>query len=296
MPASRTPAPSGTRPARSLKPFGYGAAVAAAAVLLGFVSYTATKPDDSTTGGRSVADVSAEPDAGVYPELEKLARRDAADPLALGRADAPVVMVEYADFKCGYCGKFARDTEPELIRKYVEKGVLRIEWRNFPIFGEESEAAARAAWAAGRQGRFWQFHKAAYADGAKEKGFGEQQLRELAAVAGVKDLARFTRDADSEEARQAVARDQEEGYGLGATSTPSFVVNGRPIAGAQPAGTFVDAIEAARKAVTTEPAGPESAPTALAPGATAPGTPAPGTTAPGTTAPGTPVPGTAGGE
>ncbi|MEV1052561.1 DsbA family protein [Streptomyces sp. NPDC049887] len=296
MPPSRTPAHNGTRPARSFKPYAYGAAVAAAAVLLGFVSYTATKPDDSPTGGRSVADVSAEPDAGVYPELEKLARRDAADPLALGRADAPVVMVEYADFKCGYCGKFARDTEPELVRKYVEKGVLRIEWRNFPIFGEESEAAARAAWAAGRQGRFWQFHKAAYADGAKERGFGEQQLRELAAEAEVKDLARFTRDADSEEARQAVARDQEEGYGLGATSTPSFVVNGRPIAGAQPAGTFVDAIEAARKAVTTEPAGPRSAPTTPAPGATAPGTTAPGTRAPGATAPGTPMPGTAGGE
>ncbi|MFD9213403.1 DsbA family protein [Streptomyces sp. NPDC059544] len=276
MPASRTPARSGTRPARSLKPYAYGAAVAAAAVLLGFVSYTATKPDDSATGGRS-ADVSASPDAGVYPELEKLARRDAGDPLALGRADAPVVMVEYADFKCGYCGKFARDTESALIRKYVEKGVLRIEWRNFPIFGEESESAARAAWAAGQQGRFWQFHKAAYADGAKEKGFGEQRLEELAAEAGVKDLARFTRDAAGEEARQAVARDQEEGYGLGATSTPSFVVNGRPIAGAQPASTFVAAIEAARKAVTTEPAGPKSAPTTPASGGTAPGSPAPGT-------------------
>ncbi|MHC5701161.1 thioredoxin domain-containing protein [Streptomyces sp. PKU-MA01144] len=315
MPASRTPARSGTRSGRSVKPFAYGAAVAAAAVLLGFVSYTATKPDDSATGGRSVADVSADPDAGVYPELEKLARRDAGDPLALGRADAPVVMVEYADFQCGYCGKFARDTEPELIRKYVEKGVLRIEWRNFPIFGEESEAAARAAWAAGRQGRFWQFHKAAYADGAKEQGFGEQRLRELAAAAGVKDLARFSRDADGEEARQAVARDQEEGYGLGATSTPSFVVNGRPIAGAQPERTFVEAIEAAREAATTEPAGPESAPTTPAPGAKTPGAPgtpgtpgakdpgataagsaAPGTPAPGGAASGTPAPGTAGGE
>ncbi|WP_432071496.1 thioredoxin domain-containing protein [Streptomyces wuyuanensis] len=295
MPASRTPARSGHRPARSRKPFAYGAAVAAAAVLFGYVSYTATKPDDSATGGRSVADVSADPEAGVYPELEKLARRDAGDPLALGRADAPVVMVEYADFKCGYCGKFARDTEPALIRKYVEKGVLRIEWRNFPIFGEESEAAARAAWAAGQQGRFWQFHKAAYADGAKEKGFGAQRLEELATEAGVKDLARFTRDADGEEARQAVARDQEEGYGLGATSTPSFVVNGRPIAGAQPARTFVDAIEAARKAVTTEPAGPKSAPTTPAPGATARSA-APGTTAPVPTAPGTPATGTADGE
>ncbi|GBQ03963.1 disulfide bond formation protein DsbA [Streptomyces spongiicola] len=311
MPTSRTPARGGTRPARSVKPFAYGAAVAAAAVLLGFVSYTATKPDDPATGGHSVADVSAEPDAGVYPELEKLARRDAGDPLALGRTDAPVVMVEYADFKCGYCGKFARDTEPQLIRKYVEKGVLRIEWRNFPIFGEESEAAARAAWAAGQQGRFWQFHKAAYADGAKEQGFGEQRLRELAAAAGVRDLARFGRDADSEEARQAVARDQEEGYGLGATSTPSFVVNGRPIAGAQPERTFVEAIEAAREAAATEPAGPESAPTTPAPGATAPGATAPGSTAsdgtasgstasgagaPGGTAAATPAQDAAGGE
>ncbi|GFH38786.1 DsbA family protein [Streptomyces pacificus] len=286
MPASRTPARSGNRSARSVKPFAYGAAVAAAAVLLGFVSYTATKPDDPSTGGLSVADVSAEPDAGVYPELEKLARRDAGDPLALGRAEAPVVMIEYADFACGYCGKFARDTEPELVRKYVEKGVLRIEWRNFPIFGEESEAAARAAWAAGQQGRFWQFHKAAYADGAKEQGFGEQRLRELAATAGVKDLARFSRDVASGEAREAVARDREEGYGLGATSTPSFVVNGRPLAGAQPERTFVEAIEAAWEAATTEPAGPEAAPATSAPGATAPHATAPGSTASGSTASG----------
>ncbi len=69
----------------------------------------------------------------------KLARRDAGDALAQGRADAPVVLIEYADFKCGYCGKFARDTEPALVKKYVDDGTLRIEWRNFPIFGAESE-------------------------------------------------------------------------------------------------------------------------------------------------------------
>ena len=76
-----------------------------------------------------------------------LARRDFDDPMAVGRVDAPVVMVEYSDFQCPYCGRFARETKPELLRQYVERGVLRIEWRNFPIFGEESERAARAAWA-----------------------------------------------------------------------------------------------------------------------------------------------------
>ncbi|MFJ3105240.1 DsbA family protein [Streptomyces sp. NPDC086835] len=232
----------------SRKPLAIGAGVLVAALLLGFASYTTTKPDTPAGGSSAVADVSADPRDGAYPELEKLARREAGDPLAVGRADAPVVMVEYADFQCGYCGKFARDTEPELIKKYVEDGTLRIEWRNFPIFGEESQAAARAAWAAGRQGRFWEFHAAAYAEGAKEKGFGKDRLDALAREAGVADLGRFARDLDSDAARQAVKKDHEEAYGLGATSTPSFLINGRPVAGAQPMATFTEAIEAAKQA------------------------------------------------
>ncbi|MEU6677277.1 DsbA family protein [Streptomyces sp. NPDC046925] len=227
-----------------------GAGVAVAALLLGAASYSATKPDEPssvTAKEESAADVSADPQAGVYPELAKLARRDGKDPLAQGPEDAPVVLIEYADFKCGYCGKFARDTEPDLVKKYVEDGTLRIEWRNFPIFGADSESAARGAWAAGQQGRFWQFHEAAYAEGAKEKGFGGDRLKELAKEAGVKDIGRFSDDADSAGAKAAVKKDQEEAYGLGATSTPSFLVNGQPISGAQPDEVFDQAIEQAAK-------------------------------------------------
>ncbi len=233
---SSSPSASATRRTAAI-----GAGVVVAALLLGFASYTATRPE---APARPAA---AGPAAESYPGLEKLARRDAGDPLAVGRADAPVVMVEYADFKCGFCGKFARDTESALVEKYVDKGVLRIEWRNFPIFGEESDAAARAAWAAGQQGRFRQFHAAAYAEGAKEKGFGRDRLQELAREAGVPDAARFGRDLDSAAAKQAVKKDQDEAYALGATSTPSFLINGRPIAGAQSLATFTEAIEAARK-------------------------------------------------
>ncbi|MEU1330965.1 thioredoxin domain-containing protein [Streptomyces sp. NPDC005865] len=236
-----------------------GAGVAVAALLLGVASYTATKPEDS--GNHTVREeaAGASPGAGsqegVYPELEKLARRDAKDPLARGRADAPVVMVEYADFKCGFCGKFARDTEPGLVQKYVDDGTLRIEWRNFPIFGKDSERAARGAWAAGRQGRFWQFHEAAYAEGSKEKGFGDDRLKELAKDAGVKDVDRFVADAGSDAAEDAVRKDQEEAYGLGAASTPSFLVNGRPISGAQPDQVFHQAIETAARAAKSKRSG-----------------------------------------
>ena len=255
--SSRTPTPSRTS---SRKPLAIGAGVAVAALLLGFASYTATKPDTSSGNGTgAAADVSQDPTAGSYPELEKLARRDAKDPLAVGRADAPVVMVEYADFKCGFCGKFARDTEPELVKKYVDEGTLRIEWRNFPIFGKDSESAARGAWAAGQQGRFWQFHAAAYAEGSKEQGFAADRLEDLARDAGVKDVARFTRDVESDGARKAVKKDQDEAYGLGATSTPSFLINGRPIAGAQPKETFTEAIEAAKKTADAKGAAEETA-------------------------------------
>ncbi|MFH8471997.1 DsbA family protein [Streptomyces sp. NPDC018000] len=238
-----------SRKPSSRKPLVYGAGVVLAAALLGFVSYRATAPDHSGTSSSSssspVADATADPDADGYAELAKLARRDPGDKLAQGRVDAPVVLIEYADFKCSYCGKFARDTEPALVKKYVDDGTLRIEWRNFPIFGAESEAAARAAWAAGQQGRFWEFHRAAYAEGAMEKGFGKDRLKELAQQAGVPDLDRFVRDADSAAASAAVRKDQEQGYEIGATSTPSFLINGRPIAGAQPVETFSQAIEAA---------------------------------------------------
>ncbi|MET9465062.1 thioredoxin domain-containing protein [Streptomyces sp. NPDC006544] len=238
MPAS----PSRT----SRKPLLICAGVALAAVTLGIVSWQATAPEDSPARSSASSAPEAGSADGPAAQLRALARRESGDKLAVGRADAPVVLIEYSDFKCGYCGKFARDTEPELVKKYVEDGTLRIEWRNFPIFGADSETAAKAAWAAGQQDRFAQFHAAAYAEGSKEKGFGEDRLVELAQQAGVPDLERFKKDLAGEQAGAALRKDQEEGYRIGVTSTPSFLVNGQPIAGAQPLDAFSAAIAKAK--------------------------------------------------
>ncbi|MFG2233320.1 DsbA family protein [Streptomyces sp. NPDC048723] len=227
------------------KPLLIAAGVALASITLGLVSWRATAPAETGSAGSGSGAVAA-PRTDPAAELKALARREPGDKLAVGRADAPVVLIEYSDFKCGYCGKFARDTEPELMKKYVEDGTLRIEWRNFPIFGAESEAAAKAAWAAGQQDRFDAFHAAAYAAGSKEKGFAEPRLVELAREAGVPDLERFKADLAGEQAAAALKKDQEEGYRIGVTSTPSFLLNGKPIAGAQPLGTFTAAIAKAK--------------------------------------------------
>jgi protein-disulfide isomerase len=159
-------------------------------------------------------------------------------------------MIEYSDFQCPFCGRFARETEPELVRSYVKKGLLRIEWRNFPVFGEESEQAALAGWAAGQQKKFWEFHKVAYSK-ARERNQGEfadEKLVAMARTAGVRDIEKFRSDMVSDKARAAVRKDQEEGYGLGVTSTPAFLINGKPILGAQPTAAFEQAVEAATEA------------------------------------------------
>ncbi|RJQ71561.1 disulfide bond formation protein DsbA [Pseudonocardiaceae bacterium YIM PH 21723] len=169
-----------------------------------------------------------------------MARRQADDPFAIGRVDAPSVLVEWADFRCGYCGKFARDVKPQLMSKYVDTGKLRIEWRHYPILGEASVTAAKASWAAAQQGRFWQFYEVAYAaDGKpKDERFTEQNLPELAAKAGIPDLDRFNRDRAGSAAEQAIAMDAQLGQQLGATATPAFLLNGRPLLGAQPLEAF----------------------------------------------------------
>ncbi|MBO8190609.1 thioredoxin domain-containing protein [Streptomyces oryzae] len=229
-----------------------GALVAVAALLAGWLSQYAVGgngADSRDANGNATVEGRSDDTAAGDPALLKLARRSADDPFARGDKDAPVVMIEYADFGCSFCGKFARDTEPKLVEKYVEKGLLRIEWRNYPVFGKGSERAALASYAAGQQGRFWQFYKAVYADKGNEKSsFTTGHLHELAEQAGVKDLDRFDRDRAGKAARKLLDKDRNEAYGLGAAATPAFLVNGQPISGAQPDEVFTDAIERAATA------------------------------------------------
>ncbi|WP_079032445.1 DsbA family protein [Streptomyces specialis] len=228
--------PAGRRAAAALL------AVALVCVLaIGALAALSSSGDDPAAGDGEQA---VEPLPSDHPALA-LARREAGDPLAIGDADAPVVMIEYADFQDAFTGIHARDTHDLLVAEYVESGVLRIEFRNFPVNGPESDAAARAAWAAGQQGKFWEFYEAALGEEFNQDSgrFSAEGLRALAAEAGVPDLDRFAEDTESEEAGEAVGRDAEEALDLGVTTTPSFLVNGQPLQGARPVEDFRELIE-----------------------------------------------------
>lgn len=182
-----------------------------------------------------------------------LARRQPGDPLAIGSINAPVVLIEYSEFQCPFCGMFARNTKPSLIKKYVANGTLRIEWRDFPYLGSESTTAALAGRAAANQGKFWQFHDALFAHQFSPNSghLTAAYFTGIARTLGL-DLEKFKIDLQSSATKAAVNKDFMEGQNIGVTGTPSFLVNSTPIVGAQPLAVFTQAIELAAAQATMQ--------------------------------------------
>ncbi|GAA4929414.1 protein-disulfide isomerase [Actinomycetospora succinea] len=201
--------------------------------------------DSDATDGPPPGEVGAVGDPTAAARLA-VARRTPGDPLALGRPDAPVVVSEWGDFQCPFCRLYATTTEPALLRQYVDSGQVRIEWHNFAYLGPESVLEARAARAAGRQGRFWDVHAALYRDQAPENR-GEVTDASLVALAGRLglDVPRFARDYADPRIARDVADDQQLGSRLGVGGVPSFVIGDRLIFGAQPLAAFQQAVDAA---------------------------------------------------
>ncbi|MFD2081628.1 DsbA family protein [Actinopolymorpha cephalotaxi] len=229
-------------------------AIAAVAAMFTAVMLLPALTGDSGDGGSAAATHDPTPKASpsASPTAPSPTTGDplgnAGAPIALGRENAPVVMFAYSDFQCPFCGKFARDTEPELIRKYVDNGTLRIEWRDFPYLGPESLTAAKAARAAAMQGKFWPFHNALYADQPPPNS-GKLTEDHLAGIAKrlKLDMPQFRRDLKSQQVADAVARDFSDGQAHGISGTPAFVINGRFVIGAQPLETFTKVIDEAAK-------------------------------------------------
>ncbi|MFO0577326.1 MAG: thioredoxin domain-containing protein [Polyangia bacterium] len=145
-----------------------------------------------------------------------------------GPASAPVTLVVFSDFECPFCAKMAQ-TLKELLAELG--GRVRIAHKSMPLpFHPHAEPAARAALAAGQQGRFWEMHDRLFAHGRE---LSDPELEQHAAAIGL-DLVRFRSDLASPALRERIERDRQQGAALGAAGTPTLFVNGRLVAGAQP--------------------------------------------------------------
>jgi protein-disulfide isomerase len=150
----------------------------------------------------------------------------------LGDDDALVTIVEFGDYRCGYCAR-VNPVLGELLQQYG--GDLRIVYRHLPLAGNpESHRLAEAAAAAGEQGRFWDMHIRLFATGGR---LDRPEIEALAAGLGL-DASRFRAALDRRRFAAQVSADAAEGARLGITGTPTFFVNGTPIIGAAPADMF----------------------------------------------------------
>lgn len=172
-------------------------------------------------------------------------RRQEGDPMALGKVDAPVVLIEYADFACPYCTKWAQETKPHLL-PLVEDGTLRIEWHNFPILSPESTLAAQASVAAANQNKFWEFYDHVFNNGdpAGHTHFSAESLVATAEAIGVPDIEKFKTDMESPETKARIEADVAHARDkLAASSTPLFIINDTGFAGAMPTEFFLNTIK-----------------------------------------------------
>jgi protein-disulfide isomerase len=138
-----------------------------------------------------------------------------------------LVLAEFSDFQCPFCSK-AQATIKQFMQKHGDEVTLT--YKHFPLTNIHPLAlpAAKAAWAANKQGSFWQYHDALF---ESQKDLSEQFLVTTAEKLKL-DLAKFNQDRNSKEAEAAIAKDVELAQSLGINGTPFFIFNGTPFSGA----------------------------------------------------------------
>jgi protein-disulfide isomerase len=178
---------------------------------------------------------------------------DLADPVdperdhVRGPSEAPITLVEYADFECPYCGQ----AEPIVRELLADFGDVRYVWRHLPLRDVHPNAqfAAEAAEAAERQGAFWEMHDLLL---DHQGALLTADLVGYAERLGL-DVARFSRDLRCHVGADRVAQDVDSADLSGVSGTPTFFLNGRRLHGAYDIETLSNAVRLARARAAITP-------------------------------------------
>ena len=141
---------------------------------------------------------------------------------------AKVTLIEYGDFQCPACGAYF-----PVVKQLSEefKSDLKVVYRNMPLTNIHPFAmiTAQAAYAAGRQGKFWEMHDLLF-ENQSEWTTSNAREKILQYAESLKlDIDKFKEDLDSDEAKDFVNKQREEALSIGLNSTPSFFLNGKYI-------------------------------------------------------------------
>lgn len=213
---------------------------ASAAAVGGLTGCSARKVEDDPTfeplpGVDDVDDAFA----SQISRVEERFRVDVPTDAAMHGADAPLVtIVEFSDFECPFCARFA-GTLDRVLAGYKED--VRLVFMQFPMpFHPHARPAASAAVAAGKQRRFWAMHDTLF---AHRDDLKRESLRRYAEDVGC-DLAQFDADVVSDDVTERVKAEALTGAKLAVRGTPTLFVNGIRSVGALPAGDLREVLEA----------------------------------------------------
>jgi protein-disulfide isomerase len=163
--------------------------------------------------------------------------KDAASPVA-GKTDATVEIVQFFDYRCGYCKRM-----PPVLAKLLDQHKnVRLVYKELPILGPDSHVAARAALAAHKQGAYLAFHQELMKLNAP---LTQSAIDEIAAKLSL-DVAKLKTDMNSAEVQAALTANQQLASAIGVQSTPSFVIGDELVAGAMDLTGFEALISKAR--------------------------------------------------
>jgi|TARA_Y100000310_G_scaffold68970_1_gene64278 protein-disulfide isomerase len=162
-----------------------------------------------------------------------------------GDKNAEVLVVEFTDYQCPFCQRAYQNTYPE-IKKLVDKGDVRFCVKDYPLpFHEQADEASIAANCAGEQDKYEEMHDKLFE--TMETWSGNADIKPVF-VGYAKDLGLdeddFSKCFDDPAQRKEVEGDVSEGSGAGVSGTPSFLINGQLLVGAQPWSAFKTVIDA----------------------------------------------------
>lgn len=208
------------------------------------LGYVASKPKSSSGAVRDVADTTNAGPAQGY---------------LLGKVDAPVKILQYADFECPACGGWATVTEPDVRSRIIDAGLANFTFYDFPLqMHRNSIAASNAAACADEQGKFWPVHDRIFQ--AQNEWNGEATeapkpfFKRYASETGL-DVAKWEACFDARKYQKRIEANLADGLRRGVNSTPTFVIGNKMYPGMRSYDEFKSLVDsAARTAAPPAPA------------------------------------------
>lgn len=227
---------------------GVGAVIAVVVIVFFMFGQSNEKP---TAQNSIMQDLGHE--TGASAQMTQLSMLTSNTSPILGSKDAPITMIEFGDYQCFYCNKFYHDTEPEIVKNYINTGKVRMVFKDFTIIGQDSVNAAHASHCAQEQGKFWEYHDALYNNWAGENtGWASNDnLLKFAKQIGL-DENLFNQCMTQSKYISTVQGSLSNAKDLGLTGTPDFFIilpdhTVTKVVGAQPFEVFDNIFKSQQK-------------------------------------------------